>query len=71
LLDEYYVATLQRAVTEAKAFKLIRRNVSLDNWLEPKYLNNALKELGLQDYWQENDKDGNVKNLVAEAPAGN
>jgi sulfonate transport system substrate-binding protein len=71
LLDEYYVTTLQRAIAEAKGFKLIRRDVSLDYWLEPKYLNNALKELGLQNYWQENDKDGNIKNPIAEAPAKN
>ena len=61
LLDEYYVATLQKAVDETKRFKLIRHDVSLDGWIEPKYLNHALKELKLEHYWDEYDKDGNVK----------
>lgn len=61
LLDEYYVTNLQKAVDETKRFKLIRRDVSLDGWIEPKYLNTALKELNLEHYWDENDKDGNIK----------
>ncbi len=61
LLDEYYVSRLQSAVDETKHFKLIRHDVSLDGWIEPKYLNTALKELKLEHYWDEYDKDGNIK----------
>jgi sulfonate transport system substrate-binding protein len=61
LLDEYYVASLQKAVDETKRFKLIRHDVDVNGWIEPKYLNNALKELKLEHYWDEYDKDGNVK----------
>ena len=60
LLDEYYVATLQKAIDETKRFKLVRRDVDINGWIEPKYLNHALKELKLEHYWDENDKDGNV-----------
>lgn len=61
LLDEYYVASLQKSIDETKHFKLIRHDVSLDGWIEPKYLNTALKELKLEHYWDEYDKDGNIK----------
>ncbi len=61
LLDEYYVASLQKAVNETKRFKLIRHDVDVNGWVEPKYLNAALKELKLEHYWDEYDKDGIIK----------
>ncbi|KAF0815129.1 putative aliphatic sulfonates-binding protein [Andreprevotia sp. IGB-42] len=61
LLDDYYVASLKKAVDEAKRFRLTRSNVDINGWLEPKYLNQALKDLKLENYWQANDADGNVK----------
>ena len=61
LLDEYYVASIQKSIEETKKYKLIRRDVSFDGWLEPKYLNNALKELKLEDFWPQQDASGKVK----------
>lgn len=61
LIDEYYVASLQKAVNEARQFKLIRRDVSLDGWIEPKYQKAALKELKLEHFWDEYDAKGNIK----------
>jgi sulfonate transport system substrate-binding protein len=61
LLDEYYQATLQRAVNEAKKYRLIRHDVSLDGWIEPKYLQAALKEQHLEGFWDQYDANGNVK----------
>ena len=61
LLDEYYVASIQRSIEETKKYKLIRRDVSIDGWLEPKYLNTALKELQLEDYWAQQDSKGAIK----------
>jgi sulfonate transport system substrate-binding protein len=61
LLDEYYTASIQRSIEETKKYKLIRHDVSLDGWLEPKYLNVALKELKLEDYWPQLDANGKVK----------
>jgi sulfonate transport system substrate-binding protein len=58
LIDEYYVAALQKAVDEAREFKLIRRDVSLDGWIEPKYQKQALKELNLEHFWTEYDASG-------------
>lgn len=61
LLDEYYSASLQRSIDEVKKYKLVRRDVTLDGWLEPKYLNQALKDLQLEDHWPRQDADGKVK----------
>ena len=61
LLDEYYIASIKNSIEEAKKYKLIRKEVSTEGWLEPKYLNHALKELKLEDYWPQYDADGKVK----------
>ncbi|HXU93004.1 MAG TPA: ABC transporter substrate-binding protein [Gallionella sp.] len=61
LLDEYYVSRLQKAIDESKHFKLIRRDVDINGWVEPKYLNAALKELKLEKYWDSYDANGNIK----------
>lgn len=61
LLDEYYVSTIKKSVAEAKEFKLIRKDVDVDSWIEPKYLNTALKELNLEGFWPEFDAQGNRK----------
>ncbi|MDR2091703.1 MAG: ABC transporter substrate-binding protein [Azoarcus sp.] len=59
LIDDYYINITKKAVAESLEFKLIRRDVTVDDWIEPKYLTTALKELGLENYWTPLDKDGN------------
>ncbi|PKO47931.1 MAG: TetR family transcriptional regulator [Betaproteobacteria bacterium HGW-Betaproteobacteria-22] len=61
LLDENYIASMKQSAAEAKEFKLIRKDVDVDSWLEPKYLNTALKELNLEGFWPELDAQGNRK----------
>jgi len=63
LLDEYFAATIQRSIDHALEYKLIRRPVSIDGWIEPKYLLNALDELELQTFWDEYDDTGKIKNV--------
>jgi sulfonate transport system substrate-binding protein len=58
LLDDYYKAQIQKAIAETRKYRLTRRDVSLDGWLEPKYLNNALAELKLETYWPTQAADG-------------
>lgn len=65
LLDEYYTAFLKSSIEEAKKFRFTRRDVSFDGWIEPKYLNNALKEYKLEGFWDEFDADGNRKKRAA------
>ena len=61
LLDDYYQASIKSSIEEIKKYKLIRRDVAFEGWLEPKYLNNALRELKLEDYWPQQAADGKPK----------
>ncbi|KAF0815130.1 putative aliphatic sulfonates-binding protein [Andreprevotia sp. IGB-42] len=61
LLDEYYVVSLKKAIDESRRYKLIRRDVDINGWIEPKYLNAGLKELKLEGFWPEYDANGNPK----------
>ncbi len=61
LLDDYYRASIQNSIEEVKKYKLVRRDVAFDNWLEPKYLQQALKDLQLEDYWPQQGADGKTK----------
>lgn len=58
LLDEYYTASIQRSIDEIKGYRLTRRDVSLEGWIEPKYLNNALREQKLETFWPTQDANG-------------
>ncbi|HEX5394331.1 MAG TPA: ABC transporter substrate-binding protein [Rhodocyclaceae bacterium] len=61
LLDEYYVSSLAKSIAEAKKFRFTRRDVQQEGWVEPKYLQAALKEQKLEHFWDEFDADGNRK----------
>ncbi|RTL53149.1 MAG: TetR family transcriptional regulator [Rhodocyclaceae bacterium] len=55
LLDEYYTTFIKNSIAEAKEFRFIRRDVPFEGWIEPKYLNTALKEEKLEGFWDEFD----------------
>ncbi len=61
LLDEFHRAQIDEALKIAKEAKLIRRDVDTKTWYEPKYLNNALKDLNLQNYWRAFNANGQPK----------
>lgn len=61
LLDEFHRAQIDEALKIAKEAKLIRRDVDTKTWYEPKYLNNALKDLGLENYWRAFNANGQPK----------
>jgi sulfonate transport system substrate-binding protein len=58
LLDPYYFGAFNRAIGQAKEYKLIRKDVTLEDKVQRKYLDNALKELGLENYWPQYDANG-------------
>ena len=60
LIDDYFLAGLQRDIDDLKRFKLLSpgADTGFDGWVEPKYLNHALAELKLQGYWPELDAEG-------------
>jgi len=58
LIDDYYLAGIKKSIDETKKYRLTRREVSLDGWIERKYLDNALRELKLENYWPRQDAAG-------------
>lgn len=52
LFDPYYVNQLQNKIKLAKQQNLIRQNIEVNTWINQKFLNNALNQLKLKDYWQ-------------------
>jgi sulfonate transport system substrate-binding protein len=58
LIDGYLKSQYKRAIEDAKRFGLIRNTVDFDSWVEPRFLNEILKELNLEHYWQECDPSG-------------
>ncbi|WP_432209410.1 ABC transporter substrate-binding protein [Acinetobacter variabilis] len=61
LLDEFHRSQIDEALKIAKEAKLIRRDVDTKTWYEPKYLNHALKDLGLENYWRAFNANGQPK----------
>jgi sulfonate transport system substrate-binding protein len=58
LLDDYYEASIKKSIEETKKYRLTRREVSLDGWIERKFVNNALRELKRENYWHTQDAAG-------------
>lgn len=58
LIDGYLKSQYKRAIEDAKRFGLIRSTIDFDSWVEPRFLNEILKELNLEHYWQECDPSG-------------
>jgi sulfonate transport system substrate-binding protein len=69
LLDPYLISQYENQVKEAKRFGLIRNEVSVDAWIEPRFLARALKDLKLEGYWQPVGADGVVHTAAAPAAA--
>ncbi len=59
VIDDFIVARYKDKAAKAKQYGLIKKDVDIDSWFAPKYLETALKELGLEDYWPRYDADGN------------
>ncbi|MDL2398011.1 ABC transporter substrate-binding protein [Rhizobium mayense] len=58
LIDDLLVSLYKEQAVKSKEYGLIRREVDLNGWFEPKYLNNSLERLGLQKFWQPYGADG-------------
>ncbi|MCX8997479.1 ABC transporter substrate-binding protein [Rhizobiaceae bacterium BDR2-2] len=58
LLDGFTHELYRRKAAQAKEFGLIRREIDIDDWLEPKYLDVAIRDLGLEGLWTPFDKNG-------------
>jgi len=58
LLDGFVVARYKAVVADALQLKLIRRSVTVDDWIEPRYLQASLRKLGLEGHWRAHDSRG-------------
>ncbi|MCJ8510443.1 ABC transporter substrate-binding protein [Rhizobium lemnae] len=58
LIDDLLVSQYKEQAIKSKEFGLIRRDVDLNRWFEPKYLNRALERLKLKSFWQPYGADG-------------
>src|SRR5690606_7610366 len=51
IFDSYNVSLIKQKLKGGQELRLIRGNVNVDQWIEPKYLNQALKTQNLQNFW--------------------
>lgn len=51
VIDASSIALLKQKLKAGQDLKLIRGNFDVDTWVEPKYVNNAIKSLNLQNVW--------------------
>ena len=61
LFDDYYRAQYKRLLKTAIELKLVRRGFEIDPWLDPKYLNRGLADLGLNGKWKPLPANGRAK----------
>ncbi|GDY14430.1 ABC transporter [Planctomycetota bacterium] len=59
LLDDHFWNHYRKGILAAHEFKLIRKTFDLDSWVEPKYINEALRLQKLENNWVRYDADGN------------
>lgn len=60
LFDPFLIEQYRFQARQAKELGLIRRDVEVDSWFDPKPLQAALKELNLESYWPRYGVDGKV-----------
>ncbi len=58
LIDEFYAAQYRDVIAFDREQKLIRNDVDFQKWVEPRYLNAALKSLKLENHWSPRNVDG-------------
>ena len=59
LIDAFVLARYRDQAQRTQEYGLTRKPVDIDSWIERKYLDRALAELKLQDYWPSFDAAGN------------
>jgi sulfonate transport system substrate-binding protein len=58
VIDPFLIEQHRSQASQAKEFGLVRRDVDVKGWFEPRYLDQALKDLGLENYWTRYGADG-------------
>ncbi len=58
LIDAYVASRYKLQIDDARRFNLTRSSFSFEEWTDLRFLNQALKELGLANYWKPRGLDG-------------
>ena len=58
LIDAYVASRYKLQIEEAQRFRLTRSGFSFEEWTDLRFLNQALKDLGLTNYWKPRGLDG-------------
>lgn len=58
LIDDYVVARYKEQAAAANAYGLLKADVDIDGWFERKYVDQALKDLKLENFWSTYDAKG-------------
>jgi sulfonate transport system substrate-binding protein len=71
LVDPYVVNIYNSQIAMAKNFGLVRTTFDFESWVDRSFLSRALKELGLENYWQPRslDRAAHAPQLAAARPA--
>ena len=67
LIDPYLAKRYKFQISEAKRMGLLRETFSFEDWAEPKFLQQALKELNLENYWLPRGDDGKPQSSTTHA----
>jgi sulfonate transport system substrate-binding protein len=68
LIDGYLTSQYKQQISDAKRFGLIKNTFDFDGWVDTRFLTRALKELGLENYWEAIGPSGKPARVAA-APA--
>jgi sulfonate transport system substrate-binding protein len=69
LVDPYLIAQYKQQIADAKRFGLIKNTFDFDSWADLRPLTAALKELGLEGYWEPIGVSGKPTRLAAVPPS--
>lgn len=58
LMDALFIEHYRDAAAKSKEFGFLRRDVSLDGWTAPQYLDKAIHDLHLEGYWTPYSAEG-------------
>lgn len=61
LVDEDFIANYQGVLDDGLKLGLVRKGFEVRNWFEPRFVQQALKELKLEQQWKARDAQGKVK----------
>ncbi|WP_349743685.1 ABC transporter substrate-binding protein [Roseateles cavernae] len=61
LFDDFTRTAYKGVVADAQRLGLIKQGFDVEAWLEPRFVNEALRQLKLEGFWQPADKDGKVR----------